>query len=451
MASRVEKIEKALSEARDNITAADRHAHELEVELGRFDDQQSRIDAVTGLGEALAQLQETGGSDPFTGEQLKKTTYQETIARIAGEADEYRATVGKLKEELKQARAEVGKATAEYDQLSKKLESEEKKRRQEVLEAYRREVAEKGFQAQAGDVFYRDMGLSWGGQTEDDRRFRRVSALVFLITLLLAIGVTMIIVPEMEQEEVELPSRLAKLIVEQEKKLEPVEAPKEPRLEKKDVKAREKAPAPKTAAEQRARDKAKQSGLLALSDTFESLKQNAFENKLGTQANVSVAGRRAADMQRSIVTSRAETGSGGIVTSSLSRGTGGSTIGGRSTSRVSSALADSVAASADRRIVGSGKASRTDEEIQIVFDRNKSALYRLYNRELRKDPTLQGKIVLKLTIAPSGKVTMCIVKSSSLNAPALERKIAQRVKLFNFGSKKVDAVTITYPIDFLPA
>ena len=31
------------------------------------------------------------------------------------------------------------------------------------------------------------------------------------------------------------------------------------------------------------------------------------------------------------------------------------------------------------------------------------------------------------------------------------QKISQRVKLFNFGSKDVDEVTITYPIDFLPA
>ena len=188
-----------------------------------------------------------------------------------------------------------------------------------------------------------------------------------------------------------------------------------------------------------------------MSDTFEALKQNSFEEKLGTQAKISTSGRKASNLERSIVTSRAETGSGGIVTSTLSRGTGGTALGGRSTSRVSSGLADSVAASADRRIVGSGKASRTDEEIQIVFDRNKSALYRLYNRELRTDPTLQGKVVLKLTIAPSGQVTMCKVVSSSLNSPELERKIAQRVKLFNFGKKDVDAVTISYPIDFLPA
>ena len=44
-------------------------------------------------------------------------------------------------------------------------------------------------------------------------------------------------------------------------------------------------------------------------------------------------------------------------------------------------------------------AGRTDEEIQIVFDRYKAALYRLYNRELRKDPTLRGQIDAQLTAA----------------------------------------------------
>lgn len=451
MSSRVEKIQQAIDEAREKVSQADRRAHELEAELKRHDDDQKRINALARLSDALSEVQKLGGTDPLSGEKLKKDSYAGALEAIAGEADAYHATVGKLKEELTQAQAEVGKATAEFDKLAKKLEEDEKKRRREALEAYRREIKEKGFQAREGDVFYRSMALPWGGHTEDDKRLRRISAIVFLFTLLLSIGIGMIIIPEPEKEEVELPSRLAQLIVEREKKQEPMQIPQEQKLEKKDLQAREKAPAPKTEDQRRAREKAKQSGLLALSDTFESLKQNSFEEKLGTQANISTAGRRASNLERSIVASRAETGSGGIITSNLSRGTGGTALSGRSTSRVSSGLADSLAASADRRIVGSGKASRTDEEIQIVFDRNKSALYRLYNRELRQDPTLQGKIVLKLTIAPSGQVTMCKVESSTLKSPELERKIAQRVKLFNFGKKDVSAVTITYPIDFLPA
>ena len=87
----------------------------------------------------------------------------------------------------------------------------------------------------------------------------------------------------------------------------------------------------------------------------------------------------------------------------------------------------------------------------MVFDRNKGAIYSVYNRALRKDPSLQGKLVLQLTMAPSGKVTACSVVSSELHDATLEQKISTRVKLFNFGAKSAEAVTITYPIDFQPA
>ncbi|RMF87533.1 MAG: energy transducer TonB, partial [Nitrospirae bacterium] len=91
------------------------------------------------------------------------------------------------------------------------------------------------------------------------------------------------------------------------------------------------------------------------------------------------------------------------------------------------------------------------EEIQMVFDRHKGAIYALYNRALRRDPRLAGKVVLRLTIAPSGKVTRCEVVASDLHAPALERRLVRRVSLFDFGAKAVAPITVTYPIEFLPS
>ena len=97
------------------------------------------------------------------------------------------------------------------------------------------------------------------------------------------------------------------------------------------------------------------------------------------------------------------------------------------------------------------KSSRSREEIELVFDRNKGAIYALYNRALRDNPSLQGKVVLELTIAPWGEVTNCRVLSSDLNDPELERKLIARVKLFRFEERDVEAVTTTKPIDFFPA
>ena len=96
--------------------------------------------------------------------------------------------------------------------------------------------------------------------------------------------------------------------------------------------------------------------------------------------------------------------------------------------------------------------ARTDEEIQIVFDRYKSSFYRLYNRELRNSPTLQGQMILRLTIEPDGSVSMCKLQSSDMDAPDLGTQVVERVRTINFGAKEgVQAVTIVYPIDFLPA
>ena len=88
-----------------------------------------------------------------------------------------------------------------------------------------------------------------------------------------------------------------------------------------------------------------------------------------------------------------------------------------------------------RRIGTSGKASRSREEIELIFDKNKGAIFALYNRALRMDPSLEGKLVLRLTIAPSGEVTFCEIVSSELGDAELERKLVQRIRLFRFESK----------------
>ena len=72
-------------------------------------------------------------------------------------------------------------------------------------------------------------------------------------------------------------------------------------------------------------------------------------------------------------------------------------------------------------------------------------------RALRKNPALRGKLVLKLTIAPSGQVTDCLVVSSELGEASFEKRLIARVKMFRFEAKDVATVTTTKPIDFFPA
>jgi protein TonB len=86
-----------------------------------------------------------------------------------------------------------------------------------------------------------------------------------------------------------------------------------------------------------------------------------------------------------------------------------------------------------------------------VFDRNKGAIYTIYNRSLRDNPSLRGKLLVNMTIAPDGSVTRCVIVSSELGDPELERKVVARVMLINFGAKSVPPFTLDYPIYFLPS
>ena len=56
-----------------------------------------------------------------------------------------------------------------------------------------------------------------------------------------------------------------------------------------------------------------------------------------------------------------------------------------------------------------------------------------------------------MTIEPDGSVSMCVLQKTDMDAPALGTEVVNRVLKINFGAKDVQAVTISYPIDFLPA
>lgn len=94
---------------------------------------------------------------------------------------------------------------------------------------------------------------------------------------------------------------------------------------------------------------------------------------------------------------------------------------------------------------------RSEEDVIYVMDLNKSKLHSIYRRARRSHPGLKGKIVLEITIAPSGKVVNVRIKSSQLNDPKLEARLVARIKRFDFGAHSVEQVTVTFPIEFLPS
>ena len=320
-------------------------------------------------------------------------------------------------------------------------------------------------------TYSHSLTLAWSVSAEDEKRFRRF--LLGFLAFTIAIGIAIPLLPVVEKkvtQEIELPPRVAKLIFE--KRTQPKAKPKpvkkqekpkplarekpkakpKPKTEKKVVtKTAKKTPPPKPRVDrtEQARKRAASSGVLAMQDSLADLRDDSSLRQLRSTSRLNSTGSQARKTTRSMVTSKISSGSKGIVTSGLSRDTGGTRLAERTTTRVASPV--TPVSTRTSRSGSSLSAARSIEEIQIVFDKNKGAIFSIYNRELRKNPALKGKLVFRLTIAPSGKVTKIELASSELGVPTLEQKLLRRVKLFNFGARQVDTVTIRYPIDFLPA
>jgi len=312
--------------------------------------------------------------------------------------------------------------------------------------------------------YYREYRLPWTRSASEERRFRRLLAIILGVTFFLGAIWPWIPTPAVDPRAVAaIPPRIAKLLLEQ--KPPPPPKPKEPEPEPEPEALKKPEPemvadeppppkpepAPEIDYQQVAREKA-QAAFLPFAEDLAALADSNVLEKVADRRPLTASVGRAARNERTMITSKVGTASSGISTANMSRNTGGSGLAGRNTTAIESPVA-SVGQSGGgaRRTGSSGKASRSREEIELVFDKNKGAIFALYNRALRIDPTLEGKLVLRLTIAPTGEVTFCEIVSSELGDEELERKLVQRIKMFRFEARDVEAITTTKPIDFFPA
>ena len=324
--------------------------------------------------------------------------------------------------------------------------------------------------SQATAVRYRVFELPWSTGLEQDQAFRRIARNSAIIVLVLALLVSVLPAPEIDTVVDELPRRLASFVLERETPPPPpvvpvVEEPvpvaepePEPVVEER-AEPEPVVPEPVTLPEPEpvdvvaeARERASVAGLLPFAQELATLRDPTLADSLETRELSGSSTAAAPVNERSMITSSVGTSSGGINTASLSRDTGGSGIGSRTTTVVESPVeAMGPAGGAAIRTGESNLASRSREEIERVFDSNKGAIYTLYNRALRTNPALQGKVVLSITITPDGRVSHCEIVSSELGDADLEQKLVQRVMLFQFEARAVETVTLTKPIDFFPA
>ena len=286
---------------------------------------------------------------------------------------------------------------------------------------------------------------------------------LFLIPALIIPGLQ---VPEPEREKAEqLPPRLAKL-VQPPKPVEPPEPVVEPEPEQskpepepKRVEAPQQIPPEPTVAKskpepepapqttEQARETASRSGLFAMKDRLSALTSlDTPAPEVRRVANVSNS--KAVGLAPETSSDTVLQGSGGVETREgpvreveLAK---------HETSDVAAPRETAPQVASQPEPARPSVGERAMSNIRQVFDAQKSVLYSLYQRELRQDPTLEGKVTLELVIEPDGSVSACDVVGSELDHPMLEKRIALRVQMFNFGAANVETRKVRFPIDFLP-
>jgi len=406
--------------------------------------------------DALGESGQLGGAQLFWETAEAVTTGEVQLRRVRERVAAFESQVAELEARRRSIREQIDdeqyRAGLIEDALFEAQEEEDRRQREWIVE---REI--NGLHSQP-----LTMPWTWGG--EDDRRFQKSLLGTLGACLLLTLVLALIRLPLAQAPEEKPPEQMLHITMTLPRPPPPTRVlpPPPPKvavqkpIEKPTPQQARKAPTEepvKPAVEAPAPPKP--AGLMVFKEQLAALAETKINPALGAQARINNAESSAGTPERAMLTSSAPGTSGGINLAAVSRGLGpgGGTernaIRGGTLTQASSGIG--TAAAANRPVSGGPGPGRTDEEIQIVFDRHKSQLYRLYNLELRRDSTLQGKMILRLTIEPDGSVSLCQLHATDMNAPDLAAQVVERVKTFNFGAKVVPPVTIIYPIDFLPA
>jgi len=464
-----QELQAKLSVASERLAILERQLHALDVKLSSYLTQQARYDLLEESYLSLEKLNKLGSEDFFrdaTGHELEQQLIRTQLFISA-----FKKNTVALENARSELKAKIQTQQDAVHSLTKSLQALHKNtNRQEDVP---------GVMQQLRDMPYRI--LPWTTQGSDELRFQKMLVMLLLPAILFGAAIPYFKPPVEKSMGVVVPQRIAKLI-KKNQKIKQVEQQRQEHAAKKAAEqdanaAKESVDAPLPKASLQSSETAVASsgravdskGVLAFKSDLASLLDDSSLPKMGSDAQITVnKAASSGDSSSALIVSQGsgdggagsskilqqtERGSGGIRATGPKRKIGGVGTGQRiaengiKISQVESA----VISVTPNRTLSKGDATRTDEEIQVVFDRHKSALYRMYNRELRTNPSLRGNMVLKIVIQPDGSVSECTLKSNDLDSATFTSSIVKRVLRFNFGAKPaVSAMTILYPIEFVP-
>ena len=307
---------------------------------------------------------------------------------------------------------------------------------------------------------YRELALGWRPASDRDAFFNKLATGALLLTLILSVVLSSIPVPkDAPAVRAKVPERVARYIKERPKPPRPAPKIEQPRPPEQLVRPQRAERKPFTAAEEKARARVQDKGLVALSGELATLADASRVNAMAARTLTGGASsKQAATVDTRILNGDARgTGQGPAVAQTLRAGTANAPkleqgqSGGQALLAKADTLNSSGAQPSSRTGGRKGGGGRGNEDVAIVMDKHKSALYALYNRARRNNPGLKGKIVLVITILPSGRVANVVMKSNELNAPELEASLLARIRQFDFGAVAGEPFTVTVPVEFVPS
>ena len=422
-----------LAQAREKLDGLVRDLRAVDRELEDLATERQQHRLLHDVCGALEELGEIGGAGLFWGDRTAAGTSEDHIRRVRSRVDVFEKRVSEIEDRRQAVLEELERQADDTDLLENDLlEAQEEEERREQEWIIEREIG--------------DLPVSHADHAVDARRRGRpalppVARTSVLCSLLFALvdSPDRSAPARAREEPIEVPERVVRLMMkarplpppaarEETRPQVPEESRCSPRLRPRRRRSRTKDPA-RARARARRRDRARGFSPSGRSSPWQRTRVAGPARLAGADHQCRV--RRRASSERSMVTShgaglerrdqprRAEPRCRRPAAVAAARSRASRSRAWRARSAAAGTGAPAAARATARARAAAPALGRTDEEIQIVFDRHKSALYRLYNRELRSDPTLKGQMVLRMRIEPDGSVSLCELQGTDMKAPQL--------------------------------
>ncbi len=316
--------------------------------------------------------------------------------------------------------------------------------------------------AGTGQGTVQSFSLEFLTNTRQDKKFHNI--LLVLIALYFVIA---IVVPFIERIEVpreikeQVPAQLTRVVIEKKQlpppvKLKPpeekvIEPPKPIKKEPKPVLKKEPEIKPIN-KRQAAKQKAQSSGLAAMKDELLAMRE-VLEIKPNAGKQLQKNTAKQTQVQRKLLAAKVNQQSSALANAKVSQTVASDELSTHNTQTIRLS---------DEEVIASGEGEeqyadsqglanvRSEMKLRQTLEASKARLYALYNRALRKDPLLKGKVVFNIEIQPSGAISEVFIESSELDNAKLERQLLIILRSIGFGAEDVELMTTVWAIEFLP-